>query len=116
KHSMTNLHPGLPGLPRASQRAHDLLARMTLEEKLAQLVGFWDQDVDGDTDGHDHAGDVAPMQGEMTSAESASFDDAIRHGIGHLTRIYGTQPIDPVERARWLWQQQRRLRVETRLG
>ena len=113
---MTNLHPGLPGLPRASQRAHDLLARMTLEEKLAQLVGFWDQDVDGDTDGHDHAGDVAPMQGEMTSAESASIDDAIRHGIGHLTRIYGTQPIDPVERARWLWQQQRRLRAETRLG
>lgn len=114
---MTKLDDGLPLPPRASQRVHGLLDRMTLEEKLAQLVGYWvDHRTNVAGDGHDHAGDVAPLQGEMTSAESATLDEAGRHGIGHLTRVYGTHPVDPVERARWLWQQQRRLRSDTRLG
>ena len=34
----------------------DLLARMTLDEKLAQLVGYWDKG-DGEA--------VAPLQGEF---------------------------------------------------
>ena len=33
------------------------------------------------------------------------------HGIGHLTRVYGTRPVDPVERAAWLWAEQRRLQA-----
>ncbi|THG33567.1 glycoside hydrolase family 3 N-terminal domain-containing protein [Naasia lichenicola] len=78
---------------------------MTLEEKLAQLVGYWsDQTTDA----------VAPMSGEM--APPASFEEAIEHGIGHLTRVYGTFPVEPLERARWLWEQQRRLVTGTRLG
>ncbi len=88
-----------------SARVESLLARMTLEEKLAQLVGFW---VDQGDDV------VAPMQGEM--ATSARYEDASVHGLGHLTRVYGTRPVDPVERAAWLWGEQRRLRSETRLG
>ncbi len=88
-----------------SPRITELLAQMTLEEKLAQLVGFW----------VDQGGEVvAPMAGEM--ATSGKYEDAVRHGIGHLTRVYGTRPVDPVERAAWLWSQQRRLRDETRLG
>ena len=78
---------------------------MTLEEKLAQLVGFWDKG-DGEA--------VAPLQGEF--AEAAGLDEATRHGLGHLTRPYGTRPVDPVERARWLWEWQRRLVTGTRLG
>lgn len=88
-----------------SSRVVDLLAQMTLEEKLAQLVGFW-------IDQGDEV--VAPMAGEM--AGSTRYVDASVHGIGHLTRVYGTRPVDPVERAEWLWSEQRRLREQTRLG
>ncbi|MET4052524.1 beta-glucosidase-like glycosyl hydrolase [Frigoribacterium sp. PvP054] len=93
------------GEPRASDRVASLLAEMTLDEKLAQLVGWWvDQGADN----------VAPMQGEMAS--SGDYEQATRHGLGHLTRVYGTRPVDPAERASWLWREQRRLRDETRLG
>lgn len=78
---------------------------MTLPEKVAQLVGFW---VDQGSE------IVAPMQGEM--AVSSRYEDATAHGIGHLTRVYGTRPVDPIERARWLWAEQRRLVEKTRLG
>jgi beta-glucosidase len=88
-----------------SSRVVDLLGRMTLDEKLAQLVGFW-------IDQGDEV--VAPMAGEM--AGSTRYVDASAHGIGHLTRVYGTRPVDPVERAEWLWSEQRRLREQTRLG
>jgi len=128
-HSVTNLDTDLPMPPRASQRVHDLLARMTLEEKLAQLVGYWvDQRPAAGGDNRPNAGDVAPMQaemlaldvaplqGEMTATMPRSLEEAGRLGIGHLTRVYGTSPVDPVERAEWLWHQQRRLRSETRLG
>ncbi|WP_460772745.1 beta-xylosidase/alpha-l-arabinosidase [Microbacterium sp. GXF7504] len=92
-------------VPVSSPRVADLLGRMTLEEKLAQLVGFW----------VDQGGEVvAPMAGEM--ATSDRYEDATAHGIGHLTRVYGTRPVDPAERAEWLWAQQRRLRDQTRLG
>jgi beta-glucosidase-like glycosyl hydrolase len=89
----------------ASSRVIELLSRMTLEEKLAQLVGFW-------VDQGDEV--VAPMAGEMAS--STRYEDATVHGIGHLTRVYGTRPVDPAERASWLWAEQRRLQTETRLG
>ena len=49
-------------------------------------------------------------------AASSRYEDATVHGIGHLTRVYGTRPVDPVERAGWLWAEQRRLVRETRLG
>lgn len=94
-----------PELPAASDRVRDLHARMTLEEKIAQLVGYW----------VDQGGEVvAPLAGEM--ATSTRYDEATLHGLGHLTRVYGTRPVDPVERAEWLWAEQRRLTSETRLG
>ncbi len=88
-----------------STRVADLVARMTLDEKLAQLVGFW-------VDQGDEV--VAPMAGEMAS--STAYADATVHGLGQLTRVYGTRPVDPIERAAWLWNEQRRLVRETRLG
>jgi beta-glucosidase len=91
--------------PNVSARVRALLERMTLEEKTAQLGGFW---VDQGDDL------VAPMAGELAS--STRYEDATRDGIGHLTRVYGTRPVDPVERAAWLWGEQRRFREQTRLG
>ncbi|NQX05294.1 glycoside hydrolase family 3 C-terminal domain-containing protein [Rathayibacter sp. VKM Ac-2856] len=91
--------------PAPSARVADLIGRMTLEEKLTQLVGYW----------VDQGGEVvAPLAGEM--ATSTGYADATREGIGQLTRVYGTRPVDPVERAQWLWAEQRRLVEQTRLG
>ncbi|BDZ40357.1 glycoside hydrolase family 3 N-terminal domain-containing protein [Microbacterium suwonense] len=96
----------IPAFPVASERVHALLAEMTLEEKAAQLVGYW----------LDQGGDVvAPMQNEMSKSAGA-LAEITRDGIGHYTRVYGTRPVDPAERAAWLWQEQRRLKSETRLG
>lgn len=98
----------LPATPRVSPRVTALLGAMTLEEKLAQLVGYW----------LDQGGNVvAPMQGEMGGGGgSSSLAEITRHGIGHYTRVYGTRPVDAAERAAWLHDEQRRLRRETRLG
>lgn len=98
--------PHAPEDPQApSARTTELLDRMTLEEKLAQLVGYW---VD---------------QGGRSSLRSPARwrprPDTPRppgEGIGQLTRVYGTRPVDPLERAQWLWSEQRRLVEETRLG
>jgi beta-glucosidase-like glycosyl hydrolase len=88
-----------------SDRVATLLARMTPEEKIAQLVGFW----------VDQGGEiVAPLADEMVT--TTRYEDAVAHGIGHLTRVYGTRPVDADERARWLRGEQRRLVRETRLG
>lgn len=91
--------------PAVSDRVRSLHGEMTLDEKLAQLVGFW---VDQGDD------IVAPLQGEM--ATSTLYADASAHGLGHLTRVYGTRPVDPIERAQWLWSEQKRLRENSRLG
>lgn len=97
-------HP-TPAANSPEARVAELLGMMTLEEKLAQIVGFWDKG-DGEA--------VAPLQGEF--GEERGLDEAVKHGLGHLTRVYGTRPVDPVERAQWLWNEQRRLVKDTRLG
>ncbi|MFB7842985.1 glycoside hydrolase family 3 N-terminal domain-containing protein [Microbacterium sp. NPDC056052] len=98
----------VPAFPIASDRVGALLARMTLEEKAAQLVGYW----------LDQGGEVvAPLQNEMAAAgRHDTLADVTRNGIGHYTRVYGTRPVEPAERAAWLWAEQRRLKRETRLG
>lgn len=96
---------GAPQVPGLSERVQSLVAEMTLDEKLAQLVGYW-------VDQGDEV--VAPLSGEKVT--STGYADATVHGLGHLTRVYGTRPVDPIERAEWLWGEQRRLQTETRLG
>jgi beta-glucosidase len=82
-----------------------LLERMTLDEKLAQLVGFWEKE-DGES--------VAPLQGEFDNVRG--LGEFVSQGLGHLTRPYGTRPVDADSRARWLWEFQRGLVTNTRLG
>ena len=90
-----------------AERADLLLGEMTLDEKLAQLASAW---VGADLG----SGNVAPMQEAF--AEPASFEEASAHGLGHLTRPLGTQPIDPVDGARRLAGLQRDLVERSRLG
>ncbi|MCX4985478.1 glycoside hydrolase family 3 N-terminal domain-containing protein [Streptomyces sp. NBC_00572] len=73
-----------PLLP-ASVRVSDLLKRMTVEEKAGQLAGFWALP-------SNPGAPVAPMEDD--SGESApGFGDIVAHGLGQLTRVYGTAPI-----------------------
>lgn len=96
--------------PRVDRRVDDLVSRMTLSEKLAQLVGLW-EGRGGDGDG----GDVAPMQDAM-QAEQSEFETFAAAGLGQLTRPFGTAPVDPADGARRLAAQQRWLVEHTRLG
>ncbi|MDQ1552605.1 MAG: beta-xylosidase [Actinomycetota bacterium] len=86
-------------------RARELCEQMTLEEKVAQLVGFW---VD------EGGAVVAPLQDQMDP--HVGLEKFARNGLGHLTRVYGTRPVDAAERAHWLQSTQRHLVANTRLG
>ncbi|MES4902258.1 MULTISPECIES: glycoside hydrolase family 3 N-terminal domain-containing protein [unclassified Streptomyces] len=96
------------GLGRGRTEVRELIAAMTLEEKLAQLVGLW-QGVDRE------GGAVAPLQDAMDTVEQ-SFADFAAHGLGQITRHYGTRPLDPREGRATLAAKQRWLKENTRLG
>ncbi|MFI9123526.1 glycoside hydrolase family 3 N-terminal domain-containing protein [Streptomyces bikiniensis] len=80
---------------------------MTLEEKTAQLYGVW---VGARTDGSG----VAPHQHEMAGDED--IEALTRHGLGQLTRSFGTSPVDPALGALALARTQQGLVRDTRLG
>ncbi|WP_315093684.1 glycoside hydrolase family 3 N-terminal domain-containing protein [uncultured Cellulomonas sp.] len=86
----------------------DLVARMTLEEKLSQLVGLW---VGADATG----GGVAPHQSEMT-ADGLGWSEVIRDGLGQLTRPYGSAPVHPAAGARSLAASQAEIVAANRWG
>ncbi|MGW2957163.1 beta-xylosidase/alpha-l-arabinosidase [Streptomyces sp. NPDC001220] len=91
----------------APARVDDLLPRMTLEEKTAQLYGVW---VGAATDGEG----VAPLQREMTA--DYDWDELVTLGLGQLTRSFGTAPVDPALGARALARAQRRITAAGRFG
>ncbi|MEU6176625.1 glycoside hydrolase family 3 N-terminal domain-containing protein [Streptomyces coeruleorubidus] len=95
-----------PALP-ATARVDDLLSRMTLEEKTAQLYGVW---VGASTDGDG----VAPHQHDMTV--DYDWDELITRGLGQLTRSFGTAPVDPALGAQALARAQRRITEAGRFG
>ena len=92
----------------ADDRVADLLARMTLEEKVAQLGSVW-VGASGDGDS------VAPMQDQF-SDEQPPLDELIRHGIGQLTRVFGSRPVDPAAGVRALSGLQSRTVAASRFG
>src|SRR6478735_7230468 len=88
-----------------STRISAIISQLTLREKLAQLVGLW----------QDEAGDVvAPLQGQQVA--TLGIAEAVADGLGHITRVYGTNPVDPDERAAWLWDLQRDIVSHSRFG
>lgn len=81
------------------ERVKDLLARMTPEEKVAQLIGFWDVD------------DSKTLSGDSSFKEDV-FKEIFKNGIGEIG------PINlPIEKdIRWKNDAQRYLLTKTRLG
>jgi beta-xylosidase len=91
-----------------AERVSDLLGRMTLEEKVGQLYGVWA--------GADPKGDgVAPHQHELVTSD-VPWSELIAHGLGHLTRPFGTVPVDPAMGARSLARAQADIVAASRHG
>jgi beta-glucosidase len=90
-----------------SDRVEALLGVMTIEEKVAQLSSVW-------IGGTVAAANVAPQQAAF--ARDRPFEEATQHGLGHLTRVFGTAPVDPGEGMRKLAELQSELVGRTRLG
>ena len=81
------------------ERADDLLARLTLDEKCAQLGCVWSTQLVAD---------------DRFSAERAR--QLLRHGTGHITRIGASTGLRPHQSAAFANDIQRFLVEETRLG
>jgi beta-xylosidase len=95
--------PWLDRSQSVEERVEALVKAMTLDEKLGQLGSVWY--------GTDDAGDVAPA-----FAERQTYAEVTQHGIGQLTRVFGTKPIEPEEGAKQLADLQQALQERTRLG
>ena len=96
-----------PSRPDA-ERAADLLGRMTLEEKVAQLASIWLGNQPRDSN-------VAPMQGDFGVPE-APLAELIKDGLGQLTRVFGTRPVPPGDAARTLAELQAQIAAASRFG
>ncbi|PJE94332.1 glycosyl hydrolase [Streptomyces carminius] len=100
-------HPWQDTSRPAEERAADLLSRMSLEEKLAQLSSIWPgSEAEGE--------DVAPFQHEVS--ETVDLDGLLPHGLGQLTRPFGTAPVEPAEGARALAAFQEKVAAANRFG
>jgi beta-xylosidase len=93
----------------AAERVADLLGRMTLEEKIAQLGSVW-MGASGDGDG------VSPMQDQFFSIDQPPFEEQIKNGLGQLTRVFGTRPVEAAAGMSALASLQRTVAATNRLG
>src|SRR5690349_23319916 len=91
-----------------TERVADLLGRMTLAEKLAQLGSVWVGSADDGGDG------FAPMQHEFSAEQP--LGDLIQDGIGQLTRVFGTRPVPPAAGMLALAGLQQQIMTASRLG
>ncbi len=90
------------------ERVADLLGRMTLPEKIAQLYGVWlGRSVDSD--------EVAPFEHDMVD-KALDWPTVIKNGLGQLTRPFGTAPVDPTHGAARLAETQAQIVESGRFG
>src|SRR5262245_3383471 len=92
-----------------AQRVSDLLGRMTLREKIAQIHSCW---LILSADGNHRIRTDAFSQ----TATTDDIKEMLRFGIGQITRPLGTHPVTPKEGVRALNSLQKFLVDETRLG
>ncbi|NUT32478.1 MAG: glycosyl hydrolase [Hamadaea sp.] len=91
----------------AEDRVTDLLSRMTLEEKVAQLGSAWV--------GATPALDVAPHQHEFADS-TPDWAATVEHGLGQLTRPYGTAAVPVARGAALLARRQAEIVAANRFG
>ncbi|MGF6659967.1 beta-glucosidase-like glycosyl hydrolase [Paraburkholderia atlantica] len=91
------------------ERVADLLARMTLDEKITQLHAAW---LKLSADGNHKARSIDFAQ----SANQITVDEILQYGLGQITRPLGTHTVDPKEGVRALNELQRKMVEDTRLG
>lgn len=80
-------------------RVENLLSKMTLDEKIAQLGSIWVYEI---------------LEGKEFSRKKA--DTLLKNGIGQITRLGGASNFDPQESARMANRIQKYLKENTRLG
>jgi beta-xylosidase len=91
------------------QRARELLSRMNVTEKVAQLFSVWLKIGEDGTFAFRDAQDGFITQG------TGDADALLKHGIGQITRPLGTAPVDATKCVRGLNLIQKHLMERTRL-
>ncbi len=100
-----------------TERVELLLQEMTLEEKIAQLGSRWAGNDMADAsvpEGSDLR--VAPLQEVFAASGVVPLEEASRHGLGHLTRVYGSVPVSVAQGAAELVRQHCVVLAGSRLG
>ncbi len=92
------------------ERARELLSRMNIKEKVAQLMAVW---LKMDSDGGVSLRDLKGFTVKDSQLDAAKL---LQNGIGQITRPLGTQSIESRDAVRTLNRIQKRLVEETRLG
>ena len=100
----------------AADRVELLLRQMTLREKVAQLGSRWVGNDMQEAGTGDADLNVAPMQDVFAASGTVSLEEASRHGLGHLTRVYGSVPLTAEQGAAELVRQQHIVIGASRLG
>ena len=98
-----------PGQP-VARRVQDLLERMTIEEKIAQMHAFWL------VLSEDGKHEVRPGEAFIGRSDPAEVQRRLKNGLGQITRPLGTHGVDAATGVRALNRLQRFLCNETRLG
>ncbi|MFC5829852.1 glycoside hydrolase family 3 N-terminal domain-containing protein [Nonomuraea insulae] len=105
-----------------ADRVDALLAELTLEEKIGQLGSRWiGNDMSQAEPGAAEPADaetlnVAPMQDVFAASGTVPLEEAIRHGLGHLTRVHGSAPVTAAQGAAEVVRLQRAVVEQSRLG
>jgi beta-glucosidase len=101
----------------AEKRAELLLQAMTLEEKVAQLGSRWVGNDMADAEVPvEETLNVAPLQDVFADSGAVSLQEASRHGLGHLTRVWGSVPVTVEEGLAELMRQHKVVLEGSRLG
>lgn len=94
------------------ERVADLLARMTPEEKFAQMHAYWLI-----LDEHGHHRERSDLSDEFAGVtEQASLNERLKLGVGQITRPLGTHIVEAKTGVRAANRLQRMMMEETRLG
>jgi len=117
-----------------ADRVDLLLAQMSLEEKVAQLGSRWvgndmaeaaeapadpepaDPSPAEEEPTADQAINVAPMQDVFAASGMVPLEEASRHGLGHLTRVFGSGPVTVAEGAAEVVRQHKVVLASSRLA